>query len=165
MMDDRRERIMLQLAELLGAVEGIRGVFRDRGELPPRDKTPGIILLDGSERIKTELRGRNFTSMPAAVFTLRPQIFLVLTPRDDVTNRTLDGQVNEVWKELSLFRMRIMDAVLNDESLVALISDNGSVVYNGYDSDMKTNSTIGAEGAQMQFHFDISYVLNPSNLS
>lgn len=162
---DKREMIMVHLAELLGAVAGIKGVFRDRGELPPRQKTPGILLLDGKEKLKTVQTGKNFTAMPPAIFTLYPQVFLVLTPRDDVTNTTLSRAVNEVWKELSAFRMLILDAVLNDDSLVALIGDNGSVVYNGFDSDMQSGSTIGADGATMQFHFAISYVLDPRNLS
>lgn len=164
-MIDQREAVMTRLGVLLAAVPGIKGVFRDRGELPPQDKTPGIVLLDGVEKIKTELAGRNFTAMPVAVFTLLPQVFLVLSLRDDVDNTLLNGTSNPVWQELSAFRVKIISAVLNDDSLVALLGDNGSVEYRGFDSDMQTGSTIGSLGATMQFHFAISYVLDPSDLS
>ena len=66
-MMDKREMIMVRLTELLGAVSGIKGVFRDRGELPPRDKTPGIILLDGVERLRTEIANKNWATIVKAL--------------------------------------------------------------------------------------------------
>lgn len=165
-MMDIREQIMVELQTLLATVPGIKGVFRDRDQLPPEEKTPGIVLLDGTEQLKTDLTGRNFTSMPDAVFTMRPQVFLVLTLRSDPDNTILpDGTVSPVGPELSLFRAAILNAVLGDESLAALCSDNGSVVYEGFESDMQTGSTIGSLGATMQFKFAISYVLMSSDLS
>ena len=165
-MMDKRELVNAAMIALLGAVPGVRGVFRDRGELPPQEKTPGIVYLDGTEKRKTVIEGRNFTGMPPAVFTMRPQVFLVLTLRTDADNTLLpDGTVLPVWRELSSFRVAIISAIVNDESLVALVGDNGSVVYEGFDSDMQTGSTIGSLGATMQFHFAISYVLDPSDLS
>jgi hypothetical protein len=163
-MTDQREAIMQQIETLLASVDGIRGVYRDRGELPPQEKTPGIVLLDGKEEIKNKLAGYNFTAMPPAIFTLLPQIFLVLSVRDTVDNSTLDGVDSPVWSELSSFRIKIIRAMATDETLVAMIGDNGSVEYRGFDSDMQTGSTIGSLGATMQFHFAISYVLDPSDL-
>jgi hypothetical protein len=165
-MMDKLAMVNARMIALLGAVPGIRGVFRDRGELPPQNKTPGIVYLDGVEKIRTVLAGKNFTGMPPAVFTVRPQVFLVLTLRTDADNTLLpDGTVLPVADELQSFRTAIIGAVAGDESLIALIGDNGSVVYEGFDSDMQTGSTIGSLGATMQFHFAISYVLDPSDLS
>lgn len=164
-MIDKRELIMLQLMSLLEQVEGIKGVYRDRGQLPPTEKTPGVILLDGTERVQTQLADHNFTSMPPAVFAMRPQIFMVLTPRDDLTNTTLGGAAAPIGPEIATFRMRILNAVLSDETLVALVGDNGSVIYEGMDTDMQTGSTMGELGATIQFHFVISYVLDPSKLA
>jgi len=163
-MNDIRELIMTRIGELLAEVTGIVGVFRDRGELPPQDKTPGIILLDGKEELKTPLGGDNFTAMPVAVFTLLPQVFLVLSLRDTVDNTTLNGVSDPVWTEMSAFRAKIVYAMLTDDDLVALIGDNGSIEYRGFDSDMQTGSTLGSLGATMQFYFAISYVLDPSEL-
>ena len=164
-MIDTREAINLRLIELLGDVDGIKGVFRDRADLPPNEKTPGILYLDGGEKIKTDLTGGNFTSMPVAVFTMRPQIFVVLTLRTDSDNTKLpDGTTLPVGPELSSFRAKIISAITNDDTLAALVSDNGSVVYEGFDSDMRSGDTIGSDGAKMQLHFAISYVLDPSDL-
>ncbi len=163
-MIDQRELVMQQIETLLASVDGVRGVYRDRGELPPDEKTPGIILLDGREEKKTVTEGRNFTAMPPAVFTLLPQIFLVLTIREDANNSILNGAYSPVWTEMSDFRVKIIRAMTTDETLVALIGDNGSVEYRGFDSDMQTGSTLGSLGATMQFHFAVSYVLDPSDL-
>ena len=165
-MRDVLAEVNAQMILLLGAVPGIKGVFRDRSELPPQDRTPGIVYLDGVEKIKTVLAGGNFTAMPVAVFTLRPQVFLVLTLRTNADNTLLpNGTVLPVADEMEAFRVKIIGAVANDDTLVALIGDNGSVVYEGFDTDMQTGSTIGSLGATMQFHFAISYVLDPSDLT
>lgn len=164
-MIDMRETINLRVIALLNQVPGIQGVFRDRGQLPPVDKTPGILYLDGTEKILTKLEGNNLTQMPAAVFTMYPQIFLVLTKRDNMTNETLNSEDNPVGPELSAFRIKIINAILQDDTLAALCTDNGSVFYVGHDTDMQTGKEMGTLGAMMQFHFEISYVLDPSDLS
>lgn len=163
-MINQRAIILAHVFELLSGVNGIVGAYRNRGELPPRDKTPGIILLDGPIERKTSLDGMNLTEMPPAVFTLRPEIVLALTPRDDVGNTLLDGHSAPVDVEIAAFEMKILNAILNDETLVAMVTDNGSIVYDGFESDMRNGSTIGATGAVTIFKFAFSYVLDPSDL-
>lgn len=165
-MIDRREAIMTHIQTVtLPGVAGIMGVFRNRNDLPPQDKTPGILLLDGIEKMRTEFEHRNLRGQPPAVFTLRPQIILALTPRTDPDNTLLpDGTVLPVGKELSSFRMAILNAMTNDGDLIAMLGDNGSVFYEGFETDMQNGSTIGALGAIMQLTFAISYVLDPSEL-
>lgn len=162
-MINRRQLILSQLVQLLSGVEGVRGVYRNRGQLPPREKTPGIILLDGVIERKTPVDGFNITQMPPAVFTLKPEIVLALTPRDTVDNSTLNNVANPVDEEMATFEQAIVGAVLNDDTLVALVGDEGSVIYDGFESDMRNGSTIGADGAVMIFKFAISYVLDPSD--
>jgi hypothetical protein len=163
-MRNVREEIIEYVVDLLGQVTGVQGVYRNRGELPPREKTPGIIFLDGVVERKTQLDGYNFNAMPPAVFTLRPEIVLALTPRDDVGNTLLDGADAPVGPEMAAFETKILNAILNDDSLVAMLGDDGSVVYEGFDSDMRNYSSIGATGAVMIFKFAFSYVLDPSDL-
>lgn len=159
-----REEVILRIIELLGQVEGVQGVYRNRGELPPREKTPGIIFLDGVTERKTVLEGGNFGEMPTAVFVLKPEIVLALTPRDDVGNTMLDGVDAPVGPEMSAFETKILNAILNDETLPAMLGDNGSVAYEGFDSDMRNYSSIGSTGAVMIFKFSIAYVLDPQDL-
>jgi hypothetical protein len=164
---DRREAILTHIQTVtLANIPGIKGVFRNRNELPPSDKTPGIILLDGVEKLKTEFEGRNFRGQPPAVFTLRPGIILALTVRTDPDNTLLpDGTVSPVGQELSSFRMLIANAMTNDFDLVTMLGDNGSVFYEGHETDMQNGSTIGSLGAVMQLTFAISYVLDPNELT
>lgn len=161
-MTDRREEILLYLMELLGQIEGITAVYRDRGELPD-DKLPAAVLLDGKETLKSSISGHKFNAMPTALFGLYPQIFIILRPRDDVSNETLDGVPAPVGPELSAFRVKVLNA-MKDENLALMLGANGQVEYLGFDTDMQTGSTIGAMGAQMQFHFCFYYVLDPSEL-
>lgn len=163
-MTNARAELLNYIFSLLQGVDGVVGTYRNRGELPPREATPGIILLDGIVNRKTSLEGMNFTSMPAAVFTLIPEIVLALTPRDDVGNTLLDGQPNPVNVEIAAFEMKIMNAILNDETLVAMVGDDGSITYEGFDSDMRNGSSIGSTGAVTIFKFTFSYVLDPSDL-
>lgn len=162
-MINTRQDIINQLLALLGQVAGVQGVYHNRGDLPPREKTPGIIFLDGTVDRKTQVDGGNFTEMPIAIYTLKPEIVLGLTPRDNINNDTLNGISNPVGDEMSLFEQRIVGAILNDDTLVAMVGENGSIVYDGYESDMRNGSTIGATGAVMIFKFAISYVLDPSD--
>lgn len=162
-MINTRQDILSYLMTLLGQVRGVQGVYRNRGQLPPREKTPGIILLDGIIERKTAVDGFNITQMPPAVFTLKPEVVLALTPRDGVDNIMVSGVENPVDAEMAKFEVAIVGAVLNDDTLVAMVGDEGSVVYDGFDSDMRNGSTIGAEGAVIIFKFAISYVLNPSD--
>lgn len=162
-MINKRQDILNWLVDLLGQVQGVQGVYRNRGQLPPREKTPGIILLDGTVDRKTPVDGFNITQMPSAVFTLKPEVVLALTPRDNVNNDTLNGVVNPVDAEMAAFEQKIVGIVLNDDTLVAMVGDEGSVIYDGFESDMRNGSTIGSEGAVMIFKFAISYVLDPSD--
>jgi hypothetical protein len=134
--------------------------------LPPVDKTPGIILLDGVERQKTSFEDRNFRGQPSAVFTLRPGLILALTQRTDPDNTLMpDGSTYPVGLELSALRVLIINAMTNDEDLVTMLGDNGSIFYEGHETDMQNGSTIGSLGAVMQLTFAISYVLDPRELT
>lgn len=170
-MINRREDVLLHLFALLGTVQGLQTfngapcVFRNRGELPPREMTPGLIMLDGPVSRKTSLDGMNFNAMPPAVFTMYPEALLALTPRDDVGNTLLNGQPAPIGPEIAVFEARILDVILNDENLVAMLGDDGSVAYDGFESGMRNGSDIGASGAAVIFKFAISYVLDPSELT
>jgi hypothetical protein len=143
---------MLRTLNSLAQVDGVKSVFRNRGEVPA-DKLPAAVLLDGKEVIKISTAGHGGMRVPS-VFTLSPQIFIVLKPRDDINN---DG----VGEELSAFRVQILKLIRDDDTLAALLGSNGEVVYEGHDTDMQTGSTMQG---QMQMNFTFSYVLNPSDL-
>jgi hypothetical protein len=166
MSNDTREDILVQLETLLTEVSGIVSVWRNRGGFPS-NKTgepavrPAAILLDGGESLTMEIAPRKGVKMRPAIFSMKPQIFVVLELRDDVTNMTLDGVADPVGPALSDWRIKIKTAVENDPTLLTLLTAEGQIVYSGCDTDMQTGSTIGALGAHMQFHYEFRYVLFP----
>lgn len=157
---DKREMILLRLEALLGKVSGIATVCRDRGELEGV-ALPAAVLLDGKEDLVTDVGGRSLNAMPAAVFSLQAQIFIVLKPRDDASNSTLAGVAAPIGPELSSYRMAVLKAIIKDDTLVALCGSNGQVVYNGCVTDMQTG---GEMTGQLQLNFSFSYALKPSEL-
>ena len=156
-MTDTREAILERLETVLGNVTGITAVYRDRGEMPI-EKLPAAVLLDGSEIIAQQVPPMKSVRMPPAMFTLVPQVFVVLKPRDDMTNTTLDGIDAPIGPELSAYRLQIMDAVINDPTLLGLVGSNGQILYRGCDTDMQSGSSMIG---QLQMHFEFTYTLMP----
>ena len=155
---DKRETILAHLLSMLQTIDGVaqldgsKSVFRNRGEVPA-EKLPAIVLLDGREVMKVTNSTRGGMRAPT-VFTLSPQIFVVLKPRDDINN---DG----VGEELLTYRAKIIALLRDDDALWALLGSNGEAIYEGHETDMQTGSTMQG---QMQMNFTFSYVLNPSDL-
>lgn len=161
---DKRELILAQLFSVLQSLEEIKTSWRNRGELPEADNCPAAILLDGTEKRVTEVKGYSIQQVPAGAFLLEPQVFVVLRKRDTLTNLTLDGQDAPIGPEISLWRIRVVRAVTNDETLLGLVGPNGQIFYDGMDTDMKTGSSMGSLGPHMQFFFGFNYVLDPGNI-
>ena len=155
---DKREAILRRMLAILGTisgpavVDGAPSIFRNRGEVPV-EKLPALVLLDGKEDIKLSTSGRGGILAPTT-FTLQPQVFVVLKPREDVSN-------NGIGEELSRWRMCLLKAFSTDDSLLAMLGSNGEINYLGHETDMQTGSTMLG---QLQMLFALTYVLNPSDL-
>jgi hypothetical protein len=156
-MFDKREAILQRMFAILGTitgpavVDGQPSIFRNRGEVPP-EKLPALVLLDGREEIRLSASGKGGILTPT-LFTLHPQVFVVLKPSEDINN---DG----IGEELSDYRMRLLRAFTTDEDLIAMLGTNGEVQYLGHETDMQTGSTMLG---QMQLRFSLTYVLNPND--
>lgn len=167
-MFDCNERIIQQLMTIYQQVNVNSGgllqtVDIDRADLDDIQR-PAIILLTGKEETATPYGGQSLpTGMPGAYFWMRPQTWVLLKQRDTLTNATLNQQPDPVDQELRFWRRLILPAVLQDDNLIAL-SQGGRVEYRGYDTDMQSGSSMGAEGAMMNLHFAISYPLNYADL-
>lgn len=154
----KREDILSRLLVVLSTIPGITAAYRDRAELPD-DKLPAAILLDGGEFIvEQELPKHKFVKMPPALFTIAPQVFVILRPRDDMSNETLDGVAAPVGPELSDYLDKVIDAVVNDPTLLSLVGSNGQIFYRGSDTDMGTGRSIVG---QLQVSFEFTYVFIP----
>lgn len=155
--DSTRERILLRLQDLLGAIEGVALCARNRGELNT-DQRPGILLLDGAETIMGDPSRLKTVRMPPAIFQFRPQIIFVAKERDTATNDTVGGRPAPIGPELSDWLFLIQSAVLTDDELFELVTANGQITYLGHDTDMQWGSSmIGA----LQIHFAFMYPYLP----
>lgn len=155
-MLDRRELILAQLFAILNSVKtanpnDIKTVVRNRALLKT-EKRLGIVLLDGDEtsrlnRDRMSGRGEGFTP---SILQMRPQVF-ILAQEQRPTNEDLGPDVNGV-------RNKIVQAVASDAMLKTLYTANGSIVYNGTVTDMKSG---GAVTGLMMLDFSIMYPLIP----
>jgi hypothetical protein len=154
-VSDRREEILQRLMAILASLNtiplfgGTPGAFRNRGQIPP-DKLPALVLLDGIENQKISTEGKGGAKVPT-VYTLEPQIFILLRPRETIENAG-------VGEELSTMRAQVLKAIIYDDSLNNLLGANGEVNYDGHDSDLQNGNAM--EGA-MQLRLRLMYVFDP----
>jgi len=158
---DRREDILnyihtVILQEVANASGGF--AYRDRGDIEPVNpetqvaQLPGLILLDGKESQGVSTRGHGGSGgLIPTVMVMQPQIYVALKPRDTSAN---EG----VGPELSAWRMRILKAIDQDDSLRAKLGSNGEMSYDGLDSDMHAD---GPMVGQEAMNFTFVYTFNP----
>jgi hypothetical protein len=157
---DKRELILLRMKAILDGVPGIVAAWRDRGEVPPTDSEtkavnlPALVLLDGTEDIKVSTSGKNqYGRIPATIFTLKPQIYIILMPQSEIPNT--------LGEQLSAFRISVYKAITSDAALAGLLGTSGGIEYRGSVSDMQSGGSL--EG-QMRMDFWLDYVFNPAEL-
>jgi hypothetical protein len=155
---DRRELILARMFLNLQTVTPLPpattlNIVRNRGGLPP-ELRPGIVMLDGVEDHLSYVEKRGRPALSPNKVRLRPQIFILLTPRDTVKN---EG----VGQELNAYRVKVVQAMDQDPTLMALIGANGEFVYVGGSTDMQTGSAMKGE---FKLDFAVVYPFNPSEL-
>jgi len=147
-MIDKREQILTRLFEIMNTVTDFETHARNRG-LMDQDMRPAIILLDGSEVVRTASKTDHIghPKISVMLLTMRPQIFIVL--------KFKKPQNDGLGEELNAFRIKVMDAIIQDTDLSAIIGSNGNIVYEGCDTDLESGRMV--EG-QMQIKLAITYV-------
>lgn len=160
-----REQILERIVALLGTVPGIRNAVRDRaqfadvaGSATDAEVFPAAVLLDGGEELMQTIVPQKSVLMPAAIFRMRPEIYVLLRQRDDATNLTLDGQPAPVGPELTAWRDAVLAALINDPTLLDLLTTSGQIVYRGCQTDMASGRTLIG---QLQLYIDFHYVWLP----
>ena len=153
---DRRELILAQLATLLQAVDGVKTVARNRGELP-EDKRPAVTILDADETAGTQItdaRGGPGLKQQPVMVIMRPEIFILLEQREP-------HNVN-AGQDLNAFRIKVLNAINSDTQLASLVTANGSITYEGTLTDFATGR---AMTGQMQMQFAFSYPFKASEFA
>lgn len=153
MSGDTREDMLSRILEIMGTVAGITSVVRNRA-LRDNESRPAMVLLDGDEtpRLTSDLqrlRGRASIMLPQ-IMVLRPEIYILLKegrPQNDA-----------VGEQLNAYRVDFLTKVWNDTTLAQIVGSNGSMVYVGCETDLKSGSALTG---QMKLDFAFNYVLQP----
>lgn len=154
---DIRETLLVRLQEVMGSIDGapVPRVYRNRSGLP-KELRPCGLLLDGIERRVGSVQRRSGRGGDVAVMLmgLRPGIFFAHHKRK-IEEHELVGP------EMSASRMAVLDAIMNDDDLVALCGTNGGIDYEGFDTDMQ-NHVI--QDGVTEYFFQFRYPLDPDHL-
>jgi hypothetical protein len=167
---DKHEQILNYIyTGLLPQTPGIdpANIFRDASQLTEAQK-PGIVMLDGDEKLVTDRKGHSLVAMPPAVYKMTPQIFVLLPMVDNIDAAVYPQTTNSVptptGPAISVMRAAILKIIVPDQQLIAMCGPNGQVDYDGIETDMKSGSTIGTLGAQLQINLIISYTFDVRQL-
>jgi hypothetical protein len=146
-MIDVREQILDRL-RTLGKVRGVATVFRNAPIIGDGEELPAVIIYDGDETVAKTPPGR--AALQPVLVTASPYFHI-----------TVHGDSDVVGEEINTLRMRLIAAVLKDDTLIAMSAENRSVFYDGLNTAYKhTRATQG----DMAVRFLISYYLQPSHL-
>jgi hypothetical protein len=117
-MIDLREEILQQLVAVCAAVPGIVAAVRNKREIPRLDR-PAVMILGGAEQLLSRPVKHRFSEI--SIFELSPQVTLLV--------RADDGP--EAGVLMSLFRARLLVAILDDPVLRNLVTTNGDIRFEG----------------------------------
>jgi hypothetical protein len=121
-MTDRREDILSRLVFVCGAVDGVTAAVRNRLDVSKLQR-PAVAIFDGAEQLldaPMSVRGIPGHSEIQRM-ELSPLISIHIRGTDTADAGTL----------LSLYRSRVLAAVLNDSMLLATVMPNGGIRYEG----------------------------------
>jgi hypothetical protein len=144
-MIDQREIILARLAVVCAAVTGIASVVRNRLDVSKLQR-PAVVILDGREELLDVPTG-----------AVRSEIQrMQLTPVIEIHVRGDGGPL------LSLYRSRLLLAILNDTTLIDTVGKNGTIHYQSAEVAPPT-----AEGSEYIVHLTIvfQYVFRLSDLA
>jgi hypothetical protein len=122
-MADRRESILSRLRVICGDIQGVNSVERNRLDVV-RLNRPAIVILDGAEQVlDPRISGRGDMGNRSEVqrMELAPLISIHVRGTHDIDGGNL----------LSLFRTRVLAAILTDPPLADFIAGAGSIRYEG----------------------------------
>ena len=164
-VNDRRQLVLSRLIELLGGLTipllggpqsgGVSivpgNIVHNRNELP-KDKVPGIIVLDADEskdpRAQLPTRGLTEVRVPSNIMKMTPEIYVVLDTRG-ITNEN-------AGEDLNTARLTILASILPDTQLQKIVGSNGNIVYDGCVTDFARNRTMkGQLGISITFTYPL----------
>lgn len=147
---DRRELILDRLKTIYGTVDGIKNSYRNRLDVP-ESQLPALTILDADELVEDQAPdgiGRRAGLAPIVV-TMTPESYIIGAAKSD-----------KIGSDLNVFRIKLIKAVLGDETLLSLCKD-GDIRYMGFATGLAAGRSMeGEAGISFQFR----YVIRPSKL-
>ena len=124
----------------------------NRDELP-KEKVPGIILLDGDETKDPRFPQNSGRGTPVSpgMMKMTPEIYVVLDVRKP--------QNTNAGEDLNLARAAILNAVLHDKTLQTLMGSSGTITFDGAYTDLARNRQMRG---QMGLSFTFTYPFIPN---
>jgi hypothetical protein len=120
-MVDQREAILSRLLAVVTGANGIASAVRNSLDVTKLAR-PAIVILDGHEQlVDTPMPARGQVTSGVQRMELAPQIAVHIRANNAVDAGAL----------LSLYRTRIVAAVLSDATLAGYLGTNGRVRYEG----------------------------------
>ena len=163
---DRREAILERLLDIGQThIPGIMSAWRNHGPAEtgfqgvPR---PAFLLYDGGSKLTQDVLVHKTQRMMPTIWSMDPQILIVLENRDTVENQLLDGVSAPVGQELTNWANTINQIVTNDDVLVDLVTANGTHFLTGIETDMKVGRAVGAYGAWLLMLYEFRYPFFPA---
>ncbi len=149
-MADIREQILSRLVTVCAGVTGIVAAGRNLTDVPLMQR-PAVTINGGAEQMISSPR-------PAARFS---QVQLMeLTPGITLLVRSDTGA--EAGSLMSLFRSRLVSAILADATLRTLATTNGAMRYEGCN---ETEPTPESKEPRLELQFVFTYPLKLSDLA
>jgi hypothetical protein len=148
---DQRENILSRLVAVCAAVQGVANAVRNRLDVGTLER-PTIVILDGTE---------SFVDAPAGPLERHSQLQrMELLPALSIHVRGSD--LVDGGNLLSLYRARILAAVLNDAALIGYVGTNGRIRYAG-----AAVAVPAAEGKEYRIDLSLvfTYVFSLADLS
>lgn len=149
-MADIREQIIARLVTVCDGVTGIETAGRNLTDVPLMSR-PATLINGGAEQMVSSPR-------PAARFS---QVQLMeLTPGIILLVRSDTGA--EGGSLMSLFRGRLVNAILSDATLRTLVTTNGSIRYEGCN---EVDPTPESKEPRLEINIVFTYPLRLSDLA
>ena len=149
-MADIREQILSRLVTVCEGVTGIVSAGRNLTDVPLMER-PAAIVWGGAEQLLSSPR-------PAGRFS---QVQLMeLSPQVLVFVRANTGA--EAGSLMSLFRSRLVNAILSDATLRTLVTTNGGIRYEGCG---ETEPTPESKEPRLELQIVFTYPLKLSDLA
>lgn len=147
---DRRELILERLKAVYESVDGVKKAYRNRLDIP-ESQLPALAILDADESNDDQVPdgiGRRAGLAPIVV-TMTPESYIIGAAKSD-----------KIGSDLNAFRIKLIKAVLGDETLLSLCKD-GDIRYMGFATGLAAGRSMeGEAGISFQFR----YVIRPSKL-